>query len=737
MFLFFTLIFATTYFHNDLIYAQPQPIKKLILNGTTYFYYPVTLHNNGFKTGVVYKNFLGCSQDMLLTNGSELNYYMQSSMQSLQMVFYYAVPETLFNFSSNLYCHHNKDPNQIITQVDPLMNLDSIPSSFCQMSYCELCKQYYFYTEKENNSENTLASKEQNKIPKGDLSSTKIMDETEACSNLKLKNQSISDETQTLPLAQETQSVEKIEDKAKRDSFDAKDSIPKENESSLKPLVLTYLEVAQISTSTRNNTCISPQDKILPKVNNESKTPKNKGIIQRSRNFNAKHPSTNKKTVTQNRNYSIKEQTTTKTVKQKQDKKYYMKCVQNKDKNTPSSSPKINPNEKYKAISLTNKYNILAKDIEEVEEEDKKDSDNETGYCTTTETLSTISEFEIAHENKPKLKKSAKNKTRKKNRKIDEEEFCRATEDDIEEISQELLQNTLSNENIDAFYSDKVHNLTYKFKSTRMIYLNIDLQYLKAIIFTKYYHLFTDYEKYFYHYRQFREEKLKTADINTLNKHKEEELIKYKKLLKKDCDSHIFFYNSDNKFFNADFMLLSDFLRKLSNENDTFSTNFDTNNKFVNRYELTKDRFIVFLFYFLQRLELRVLSEPFLKEFISFFFNFQNNKEILNSSKKYIDLIFCITVDNVSIEECEKFNNGSNPEENGNGCLKIFTKLMNILPEFIKKYGLNLRTFIIFLKCHLRVTSIDERAISKILKREDEFDNKLILEGRKRSNYFC
>ncbi|KCZ77447.1 hypothetical protein H311_01541, partial [Anncaliia algerae PRA109] len=126
MFLFFTLIFAITYFHNELMYAQPQPIKKLILNGTTYFYYPVTLHNNGFKTGVAYKNFLGCSQDMLLTNGSELNYYMQSSMQSLQMVFYYAVPETLFNFNSNLYCHHNKDPNQIITQVDPLMNLDSI-----------------------------------------------------------------------------------------------------------------------------------------------------------------------------------------------------------------------------------------------------------------------------------------------------------------------------------------------------------------------------------------------------------------------------------------------------------------------------------------------------------------------------------------------------------------------------------------------------------------------------------
>ncbi|KCZ79248.1 hypothetical protein H312_03367 [Anncaliia algerae PRA339] len=69
MILLINLIIATTTFQNSFKYEQAESIKKLILNGTTYFYYPVTFCYEGFKTGVLYKNYVGSSQDMLITDG--------------------------------------------------------------------------------------------------------------------------------------------------------------------------------------------------------------------------------------------------------------------------------------------------------------------------------------------------------------------------------------------------------------------------------------------------------------------------------------------------------------------------------------------------------------------------------------------------------------------------------------------------------------------------------------------
>ncbi|KCZ77202.1 hypothetical protein H311_01789 [Anncaliia algerae PRA109] len=104
--------------------------------------------------------------------------------------------------------------------------------------------------------------------------------------------------------------------------------------------------------------------------------------------------------------------------------------------------------------------------------------------------------------------------------------------------------------------------------------------------------------------------------------HKEQDLKKSKKLLKEDCDSYFLYYvENDGIFSNSDFILLQDALQvpKVRNNLGIFETK--TRNKFVRRYEITKDRLVVFMFYFFQEYHLRNINVAFLREFANFFLN--------------------------------------------------------------------------------------------------------------------
>ncbi|KCZ75909.1 hypothetical protein H311_03103, partial [Anncaliia algerae PRA109] len=144
MILFLKLIFSATNLYNESQFEMPCQIKKLIINGTTYFYYPVTMYNGCFKVGTFYKNYCGANNDMCITNGIDYDFYVEASEKSMNMGFFYAVPETLISTNIYVNCYHNIDANQRILQVDPLMDLYCDPNIVCKMNFCQQCRKYYF-----------------------------------------------------------------------------------------------------------------------------------------------------------------------------------------------------------------------------------------------------------------------------------------------------------------------------------------------------------------------------------------------------------------------------------------------------------------------------------------------------------------------------------------------------------------------------------------------------------------
>ncbi|KCZ77908.1 hypothetical protein H311_01074, partial [Anncaliia algerae PRA109] len=294
---------------------------------------------------------------------------------------------------------------------------------------------------------------------------------------------------------------------------------------------------------------------------------------------------------------------------------------------------------------LTNKFKILEENMkEEFGKNENSNAEEETKYFLAEDSSLIAQEPETERKIIGKQKKSLgkKERRRKNTSKLYEDEFLLSLIENMNRVPQ-VSQNPLLEKIIVNFYADQREFIAYKIKSSQTKYYDSDLQHIKAIIFTKFVELFSDYEENFYIFSKKDREKIGKKDLDALNKHKEETSYKYKDLLKKDSGSHIFFYESDGIFLNCDFMLLNDFLKEYTSQNDLLKTSKDSKNKFIRRYELTKDRFIVFFFYFFHKLQFRNLNKVFLEEFIFFFFKFKNNKKILNSSKKFIYLLFCKT----------------------------------------------------------------------------------------------
>ncbi|KCZ78580.1 hypothetical protein H311_00387 [Anncaliia algerae PRA109] len=143
--LFYKLIISAANLQSGNQFKQHSPIKKLLLNGTIYFYYPVEMYNGNFHTGTLYKNYFGASYDMCVTNGMDYNFYVENGQNFLKMGFYYAVPESLICSNHYDYCSHNFNPNERIIHYDPLINLNCEPNFNYRMNFCQECRKYYFF----------------------------------------------------------------------------------------------------------------------------------------------------------------------------------------------------------------------------------------------------------------------------------------------------------------------------------------------------------------------------------------------------------------------------------------------------------------------------------------------------------------------------------------------------------------------------------------------------------------
>ncbi|KCZ79055.1 hypothetical protein H312_03564 [Anncaliia algerae PRA339] len=202
----------------------------------------------------------------------------------------------------------------------------------------------------------------------------------------------------------------------------------------------------------------------------------------------------------------------------------------------------------------------------------------------------------------------------------------------------------------------------------------------------------------------------------------------------------MYFYAEDDGVFpNSDFILLQDFLQDSKDDYTLPKFVITSENKYIKRYEKTKDKLVVFLFYFFQRMQLRNINYLLLKEIVSFFFQFKHSAKILNSSKNFIYIII-----NFSIEKTEVFNKetngfdltvyGKRDDSFGN-----FQFLMKKFVEFIIKQSLDEMNAIKFLEFLYNIKGVEDikpESIFIITEKEIEIDKKLILERRNKKEYF-
>ncbi|KCZ74715.1 hypothetical protein H311_04317, partial [Anncaliia algerae PRA109] len=216
--------------------------------------------------------------------------------------------------------------------------------------------------------------------------------------------------------------------------------------------------------------------------------------------------------------------------------------------------------------------------------------------------------------------------------------------------------------------------------------------------------------------------------------------LRSQEFLQIDCKIYLFFYAEDDGVFpNSDFMLLHDVLQDSKDENIPSKYITSSENKYIKRYETIKDKLVVFLFYFFQRMQLRNINYLLLKEIVFFFFKFKYSGKILNSSKNFIYIII-----NNTIEKSEVFNkeiNGFALTVCGNGANSFdnFEFLMNRLVGFIINQGIdemNAIKFLKFLHQFEKVKDISEENIFMTTENEIEIDKKLILERRDKSEYY-
>ncbi|KCZ82063.1 hypothetical protein H312_00546 [Anncaliia algerae PRA339] len=186
-------------------------------------------------------------------------------------------------------------------------------------------------------------------------------------------------------------------------------------------------------------------------------------------------------------------------------------------------------------------------------------------------------------------------------------------------------------------------------------------------------------------------------------------------------------------------MLLHDVLQGSKDENIPSKVITSSENKYIKRYETTKDKLVVFLFYFFQRMRLRNINCLLLKEIVFFFFQFKHSGKILNSSKNFIYII----IDN-TIDKSEVFNkeiNGFALTVCGNGANSFdnYEFLMNELVKFITNQSIdemNAIKFLEFLHQFKKVKGISRENICMTTENEKKIDKDLIIERRNKKEYF-
>ncbi|KCZ79247.1 hypothetical protein H312_03366 [Anncaliia algerae PRA339] len=656
------------------------------------------------------------------------------------MVFYYAIPETLINLNHNSSCNHNMNDAQLISPMDPLLELDCIPSNFCKINYCQSCKQYYFYNDIENSTDSYAESKKEIDKLSINISKTKVCDESDVCmKKVSEKNRDFgfknSNNQEIL--------APKIIKRANKDIPDTKMNEIKQKDTSLPSLLLSYDQVLKLSTASNSSFNSNSRNSTIFQGKNSKKITGNENFANKDINTSNKITSSDRNTKEKNEVVKSRKQETVDMNNNCPNKNISdIGKLNNKKKKTKDFAPSVlNLKGGNNPPFLTNKFKILDENIkEEFGENENSNTEEETKYFLAEDSSLIVQEIETERKIKGKQKKSmGKKERRKKNTsKLYEDEFLL---DEIEKMNRvpQVSQNPLLEKNIGNFYADQREFITYKIKSSQTNYYDSDLQYIKAIIFTKFVELFSDYEENFYIFSKKDRKKIGEEDLDALNKHKKEISYKYEDLLKNDCGSYIFFYESDGIFLNCDFMLLNDFLEEYKSQNDLLNTSNDSKNKFIRRYELTKDRFIVFFFYFFHKLQFRNLNKVFLEEFIFFFFKFKNNKKILNSSKKFIYLLFCKTVNYVVLDVFEKSDSvkklgGGSPDS-----FKIFKILMEMLTAYIENQNLtdlNSLNFLNFFKMLIHTNGVDINILRHFLKNEDKIDEVLTLEKRNKLEYF-
>ncbi|KCZ75787.1 hypothetical protein H311_03227, partial [Anncaliia algerae PRA109] len=340
--------------------------------------------------------------------------------------------------------------------------------------------------------------------------------------------------------------------------------------------------------------------------------------------------------------------------------------------------------------------------------------------------------------------KNKKRTKRKKNKNIsitDKNETIETCTDDVIEDETKLSTDLCLRDEANMMSNTEETNvILYQFKSPRTFYFHHDIEYLKAVLFAKHGKLFKDYTKQFYTVSQKREEKLNRKDRVEIEKHMELDSLRSREFLQTDCKLHFFFYAEDDGVFpNSDFMLLRDVLQDSKDDYTLSKFVITSENKYIKRYETTKDKLVIFLFYFFQRMQLRNINYLLLKEIVFFFFQFKHSPKILNSSKNFIYIIIDITIEKNDI--FNKENNGFDLIVGGNGIDSFdnYQFLMKEFVEFIIKQNLDEMSVTKFLELLYNIENLtvtESEPIFIMAEKEIGIEKKLILERRNRKEYF-
>ncbi|KCZ77928.1 hypothetical protein H311_01055, partial [Anncaliia algerae PRA109] len=600
------------------------------------------------------------------------------------------------------------------------------------------CRKYYFFyeIEKEESNQSEQQTCQINK-EKTTINETELINETknqaeqsnEKCiSSSEVEAKSNEEEIKVKKIIKQKRNLHDIalQDGVQGNEDRCSNDEARTHNENLKPILLKYSEVVKLKKMSNFNPVIPSNHKTQ-----HSQTKKGKPICLRKIPVNA----TVKTSLTNNtfKKYTP-EETVAKSLSGKQDAK---KSEMQFSKLKKDYSVEANNSNQ---ITPTNRYEML--EVEEVKQKDEEsegpEEENLSHDDLDTTVLGVNKQLCNSHQ---KNKKRKKRKTNKNILTIKNDEAIEIYNDaDIENQTELSTDLCLRDEANMMRNTEKTNLILYQFKSLRIFYFHHDIEYLKAVLFAKHRELFKDYTKQFYTVSQKREEKLNRKDRVEIEKHVELDSLRSQEFLQTDCKYHFFFYAEDDGVFpNSDFMLLHDVLQDSKDENISSKFIITSESKYIKRYETTKDKLIVFLFYFFQRMQLRNINYLLLKEIVFFFFQFKHSPKILNSSKNFI-----YTIINFAIEKSEVFNKETNGFDltvcgNGVDSFDNYQFLMKKFVEFIIKQNLEEMNAIKFLEFLYNIKGVEDikpESIFMTTENEIEIDKKLILERRNKKEYF-